>query len=311
MNLFASSGIDLPKAGPRRPAAPRSLRLPLFAHKVVAAARQRLAFAPTPAQTALASDYARKAKAGFARAKETAVRPSFIHEVLIGLLGYKALDPERPYTLATERQVARGQVDVALGRFDETAGAGEIVAPFELKGPATHDLDAPMPGRGRSPVQQAWDYAADIKGARWVLVSNCLEIRLYGFGRGRESYEVFDLARLDEPEEHARLLLMLAPERLLGGALDDLLRETDSAYKDITEELYGQYSALRDKLIDYLVNGEDGPRLDSLAAIEPAQKILDRIQHAPTIVIMRVHPKHPDIAADSRSQRIEESFGKA
>ena len=34
---------------------------------------------------------------------------------------------------------------------------------------------------------------------------------------------------------------------------------------------------MRDRLIDYLVNGEDGPHLTSLAAIEPAQKILDRI----------------------------------
>jgi hypothetical protein len=279
MNLFASSGILLPRAGagPRRPPAPHSLRLPLFAHKVVAAARARLAFAPTPAQAEIARDYARKARAGFAKRSEQAVRSTLIHDVLIGLLGYRGIDPERGYTLAEERQVARGAVDVALGRFDETADLNEILAPFELKGPATHDLDAPMPGRGRSPVQQAWDYAADIKGARWVLVSNCLEIRLYGFGRGRESYEVFDLGRLDEPEEHARLLLLLGPDRLLGGALDELLRETDNAYKDVTDELYKQYSALRDKLIDYLVNGEDGPRLTSLAAIEPAQKILDRI----------------------------------
>ena len=277
MDLFASSGVDLPRAaaGPRRPVAPPSLRLPLFAYKVVEAARQKLAFAPTPRQAEIARDYARKAKAGFARAKETAVRSSFIHEILIGLLGYDGLDPERRYSLAEEEPVSRGAVDVALGRFD--AAAREIVAPFELKGPTTHDLDAPMPGRGRSPVQQAWDYANDIRGARWVLVSNCLEIRLYGFGRGRESYEMFDLGRLDEPEEHARLVLMLGAERLLEGGLDELLRETDGAYRDITDALYRQYSDLRDKLIAYLVHGEDGPRLAELAAIEPAQKILDRI----------------------------------
>ncbi|HXT08874.1 MAG TPA: N-6 DNA methylase, partial [Roseiarcus sp.] len=279
MNLFAASGVDLPRAGagPRRPPAPRSLKLPLFAYKVVAAARGRLAFAPTPAQAEIARDYARKARAGFAKRSEQAVRSTFVHDVLIGLLGYRGIDPERGYSLAEERQVARGAVDVALGRFDETAALNEILAPFELKGPKTHDLDAPMPGRGRSPVQQAWDYAADIKGARWVLVSNCLEIRLYGFGRGRDAYEAFDLTRLDEAEEHARLLLLLGADRLLDGALDGLLRETDSAYKDVTEELYAQYSALRDMLIDYLVNGADGPRLTPLAAIEPAQKILDRI----------------------------------
>ena len=134
-----------------------------------------------------------------------------------------------------------------------------------------------MPGRGRSPVQQAWDYAVDAPGAHWVLVSNCLEIRLYGFGRGRDAYEVFDLSRLDEEEEHARLWLMLSAERLLGGALDLLLRDTDSAYKDITGDLYSQYKGLRNRLIDFMTNSAEGPKLTQVAAIEPAQKIFDRI----------------------------------
>ena len=126
------------------------------------------------------------------------------------------------------------------GRFDDREGRKEIIAPFELKGPTTVDLDAPIPGRGRSPVQQAWDHATEVPGPRWVLVSNCLEIRLYGFGRGREAYEVFDLTRLDEEDEYARLWLMLSAERLLGGGLEELLRKTDTAYKDITNDLYKQ-----------------------------------------------------------------------
>jgi hypothetical protein len=58
-----------------------------------------------------------------------------------------------------------------------------------------------MPGLGKTPVQQAWEYADDARGAKWVLVSNCIEIRLYGYGRGREAYEVFDASRLDERDE--------------------------------------------------------------------------------------------------------------
>ncbi len=137
------------------------------------------------------------------------------------------------------------------------------------------DLDRVMPGCGRSPVQQAWDYAIDAPGSRWVLVSNCL--RLYGFGRGRDAYEVFDLRQLDEPEEHARLWLIPSADRLLGGATDLLLRETDSAYKDITDKLYVEYKALRDRLIGFLTGAPEGPKLAALAAIEPAQKVLDRI----------------------------------
>ncbi len=166
---------------------------------------------------------------------------------------------------------------MALGRFDETDGALDIVAPCELKGPDTYDLDHIMPGRGRSPVQQAWDYAIDAPGSKWVLVSNCIEVRLYGFGRGRDAYEMFDLSRLNEPEEHARLWLLLASERLLGGVTDALLRQTNSAYKDITDELYGQYKELRERLIAYLTSSGEGPRLSLFQAIEVSQKLLDRI----------------------------------
>jgi hypothetical protein len=280
MDLFAVSGIDLP-----RPSAPargragalRSLRVPLFAHKVVEEARGKAAFAPTAAQRAAAADYARRAKKSFGRLKEEAVRPILFSVVLETLLGYKTADPESVYSLAFERPIRTGAVDVALGRFDERTKLNDIVAPFEAKGPATTDLDAPMPGRGRSPVQQAWDYAVDSPGARWVLVTNCLEVRLYGFGRGREAYELFDLTRLDEEDEHQRLWLTLSADRFLGSATEQLLRETDGAYKDITNKLYFEYKGLRDRLVSFMVDSADGPRLSSLRAIESAQKILDRI----------------------------------
>ncbi len=152
---------------------PRSPRTALLAHKVVEEARRRASFAPTQEQLAAASDYARKARKRFGKKKEEAIRPVFFFEVLQQILGYKTADPEAPYTLAFERPIRRGTVDVALGRFRGPDGRDEIVAPFELKGPTTLDLDAIMPGRGRSPVQQAWDYAIDAPGSRWVLVSNC------------------------------------------------------------------------------------------------------------------------------------------
>jgi hypothetical protein len=281
MELFAAAGVDLPPSGGgarRGRGLIRTLRVPLFNYKVVQRARELAAFAPTDEQTAAARNYARQVKSPkFLKQKETAVRGVFIQQVLQSLLGYEPVDPEHPFTLAVEKPIRGGAVDVALGRFNPVEGKEELVAPFELKGPDASDLDRVMPGRGRSPVQQAWDYAIDAPGSRWVLVSNCVEIRLYGFGRGRDAYELFDLTRLDEPEEHARLWLMLSQERLLGGATDLLLRETDSAYKDITDGLYKQYKALRQRLIQFLTDSVDGPKLSPLPAIETAQKILDRI----------------------------------
>ena len=280
MDLFAAAGMELEKgrrgAGRTAPSAPRTARIPLFKPSVIQRVLD-LFGEPSRDQARIAAAYARKARsARFAAQKETAVRELFIGEVLIGVLGYAAFDPDKAYSLAREWPIRRGAVDVALGRFADD-GSAEVVAPFELKGPGTSDLDAIVPGRGRSPVQQAWDYAIDAPGSRWVLVSNCVEIRLYGFGRGRDAYETFDLRRIDEASELERLCVVLSADRLLGDETDRLLRDSDSEFKAITGELYVQYSALRSKLIQFLVDAADGPELSLADAIEVAQKLLDRI----------------------------------
>ena len=279
MELFAAAGLDLPaqsKAQPRvKPASLPTLRAPLFAYKAVNDALERSGFAPDDAMIRAAKDYARKIK-GLKAAKETTFRPIFVDEVMVNILGYSRLDPDKPYTLVYEQRLGKGAVDTALGHFD-AHGMQKIAAPFELKGPDTHDLDRIMPGRGKTPVQQAWDYANDAPGAKWVLVSNCAEIRLYGYGRGRAAYEVFDLSRLDQLEELRRLWEILGAKNFLDGKTDALLRATDSAFADITDALYESYKGLRGQLIDYLTNTAEGPKLSLGKAIEPAQKILDRI----------------------------------
>ena len=60
-------------------------------------------------------------------------------------------------------------------------------------------------------------------------------------------------------------------------ATDALLRETDSAYKDITVRLYVEYTKLREQLIAFLTGAANGAKLPMAAAIEVAQKTLDRI----------------------------------
>lgn len=278
MNLFQAAGVDLgASARGRRIVAPRSLRIPLFNHRVLEQARQRAAFSPSDAQIAAAAGYAKKASSpAFAKRRETEVRSIFLDDILCAVLGYEKYDPDRSYTLAEERTIRNGKVDVALGRFSEADG-DTIVAPLELKGPSAADLDLIPSGRGRSPVQQAWDYANDAPGSRFVLVSNCLEIRLYGYGRGRDAYEVFDLTKLHGRDEHERLWLLLASDRLLGTATEALLRETDGAFKKIGDDLYKDYKSLRDRIVAFLAGSADGPKLASLVAIAKAQTILDRI----------------------------------
>ncbi|UWQ94579.1 N-6 DNA methylase [Rhodobacteraceae bacterium M385] len=205
--------------------------------------------------------------------KETALHGQFTAKIVEGVLGYHGPAGGADYTVATEQTILRGSVDLALGRFG--GPKPEILAPFELKGADTRDLDAIMPGRNKSPVQQAWEYAMNARGVKWVLVSNYIELRFYGFGEGTSAYEVFRLDKLTDPDEYARFILLLSAENLLSGRTLDLLKESRREDKDITDKLYQDYKDLRLKLL-HAVQEADAS-IDALDAIAQAQKILDRV----------------------------------
>lgn len=205
--------------------------------------------------------------------KETSLSADFKSKIVEAVLGYTSALGNDEYTVESEQRILKGSVDLALGHFAN--GKVDIVAPFELKGAKTKDLDAIMPGRNKTPVQQAWEYATNNIGTKWVLVSNYLEIRLYGFGEGTEAYERFDMARLHEPQEYARFMLLLSADNLLSGKTADLLKESRKEDKDITDALYADYKALRSTLIEGIQ--QTTPAIDPLESIATAQTILDRV----------------------------------
>jgi len=205
--------------------------------------------------------------------KETALHGHFIHSILIELLGYAGFGAAPEWNLQQEQQIGKGSVDVALGRF--SAHHAEVIAPFELKGAKTKDLDAIMPGRHKSPVQQAWEYAMDAPGAKWVLVSNYVEVRLYAVGYGRQAYESWKLDQLTDPQQYATFLLLLSADHLLGGFTRNLLEESAKREKEITNALYQDYKALRKQLIATLA--VENPDINQFELIAHAQTILDRI----------------------------------
>ena len=73
-------------------------------------------------------------KTGFG-GKETNLDGAFISEFLCPLLGYKGVHASGSWTIEKNRTVGSGNVDVAIGRF--TKDGGDLIAPFELKGPKT------------------------------------------------------------------------------------------------------------------------------------------------------------------------------
>lgn len=229
--------------------------------------------APDPAKLAILADWAKTINEGAIQSqKETALQGEFKQKIVCDVLGYRAFN-NSDWTVAAEENIGTGSVDLALGHF--TTSESKIIAPFELKGAKTKDLDAIMPGRAKTPVQQAWEYAADNVGTKWVLVSNYLEIRLYSYADGRQFFERFDLAKLHQPEEYQRFILLLSAENLLSGKTAETLAASKAEDKDITNKLYSDYKALRSELIDAVRTAK--PDLDPLAAIRFGQTILDRV----------------------------------
>jgi type I restriction-modification system DNA methylase subunit len=205
--------------------------------------------------------------------KETALHGDFKARIIEGVLGYRSAVDNAEHTVTSEQAILKGSVDLALGHFGPDKS--QIIAPLELKGAKTKDLDAIMPGRAKSPVQQAWEYATNAPGVKWVLVSNYTELRVYGFGEGTEACERFDLARLTESEEYARFSLLLSADNLLSGRTQALLAESRQEDKDITDDLYRDYKALRGELIHAI--RKQAPDVPALDAISAAQTILDRL----------------------------------
>ena len=170
----------------------------LFNPKIIQNALASYSWQPSEAERAAANLWAeRVADPSIELQNESQLEQEFNRIVLQETLGYAAQGSAIPGTMQVKQPVPGGTtVDVALGRFGD--GSTIIDAPLELKGPKTA-LDRIMPGRAKTPVQQAWDYAMDSPGARWVLVSNMKELRLYAFGHGRQLYESFDLQKDQRP----------------------------------------------------------------------------------------------------------------
>jgi len=247
--------------------------MPLFHPKVLT---KELTIQPIPEHILpIITDWANsiKSKAIYSQ-KETALSGQFVQKILVEVLGYTGFsNNHQQWNFTREEPLGKGNVDVALGQF--TTDTSKVLVPFELKGAKTKDLDAIMPGRHKSPVQQAWEYAMDAPGAQWVMLSNYVEIRLYAVGYGRQDYEVWQLEQLTDPTEYARFISLLHADNLLTSHTKILLEASEKAEKDITDSLYVDYQQLRLHLITRLE--ADNPNLLAEHIVSLAQTLLDRI----------------------------------
>lgn len=248
--------------------------MPLFNEKIVALALQAFdSVASEDARQAAAEWASRAGHESFDLQNESQLEQDFNDAILKRVLGYFPASTGALGTMQVKQPVPGGTiVDVALGSFGD--GVPTIIAPLELKGPKTA-LDRIMPGRAKTPVQQAWDYAMDAPGAQWVLVSNMKELRLYAFGHGRQLFETFDLRKIDDANELRRLRLILSVEQLLGGATRQLLDRSENADRDVTNQLYRDYKDLRSDLMAFVRNQHPAVGVERRIAV--VQTLLDRV----------------------------------
>jgi len=139
--------------------------------------------------------------------KETELLPDFITDIFGGVLGYAG--PVSKFDTYSMKREALVKVD---GKFADAAfgefglGKERFVAVLEGKGPKD-PLDRPYAGRHKSAVDQAMNYAVQLK-IDWYIVTNMRETRLYYKGEDTLTFETFDTASFATDEAELRRLTL-------------------------------------------------------------------------------------------------------
>ncbi|MBI4394029.1 MAG: N-6 DNA methylase [Euryarchaeota archaeon] len=142
--------------------------------------------------------------------------------------------------------------DFLLGQFQIDAD-GSVkddirLAVGELKGPSV-DLDKVDPGRLKSPVEQAFEYAVrNGLHVKWVLVSNMKEVRVYHHSAidHFERWWIPDFVANGTLTDHFwQMYYLLHRDHLIGypepSQLENLLQNSLSARLRLTDEFYAYY----------------------------------------------------------------------
>lgn len=190
--------------------------------------------------------------------KEEEYQDGFLREIFVDVLGY-TLRPNENFDLQREfkNQTDGKKADGAILKDDNA------IAVIELKSTKTKDLT--------KITQQAFNYKNNQPECKYVITSNFQKIRFY-IDYSTE-FEEFDLFFLDK-ERFELLYLILHKESVFSNLPIQLKKETQFHEKEISEELYKDYSHFKDKLFQNLIANH--PDNDKLLLFKKSQKLLDR-----------------------------------
>ena len=196
--------------------------------------------------------------------KEEKYQDGFLKDIFEECLGYR-LDTTNPSSYNLERE-KKNETD-----SKKADGAiiidGKIIGIIELKAQDTKNLDR---------VQaQAFYYLSQHQDAKYVIISNFDELRLYI--EKSTAYERFSLFDLDF-EEFKKLHLLLSYESIQKNIPLKIKEKSNSFEQNISKELYKDYSTFRLELFENIVkNNHKDKNIDKSILLRLTQKLCDRI----------------------------------
>ncbi|MBP7052456.1 MAG: N-6 DNA methylase [Phycisphaerae bacterium] len=210
---------------------------------------------------------------------ESNIEAEFLTQVFGEALGYTLFsEGQTQWNLKPKFRLNDQTADAAIGFF-EAHRQIPARAVIELKGPTVNvDRDR---FNGRTPVQQCWDYLAEVPECPWGIVSNIVSFRLYHRGQTPRVYQLFTLQELRKRETFLEFYWLFERGGLLplgigqAARADVLLEKSEKRQREVGDELYSDYHDNRVRLIQYLTGPAHNKPLD--VAIRMAQKLVDRI----------------------------------
>ena len=190
--------------------------------------------------------------------KEEEYQDGFLREIFVDVFGY-TLRPNENYDLQREfkNKTDGKKADGAILKNDNA------IAVIELKSTKTKDLT--------QITQQAFNYKNNQPECKYVITSNFQKLRFY-IDYSTE-FEEFDLFFLDR-ERFELLYLILHKDSIFSNLPIQLKKETQFHEKEISEELYKDYSNFKSRLYNNLIKNH--PDTDKLTLFKKSQKLLDR-----------------------------------
>jgi len=200
--------------------------------------------------------------------KEEEYQDGFLIDIFEKSLGYtlKTTNP-KDYNLSREAKNQADSKKADGGIWVDNQKVGVI----ELKGQDTKNLDKKPSKNELSAVDQAFGYLVSNSHTRYVIVSNFDELRLYI--DKKTAYEKFNLFKMDY-KEFSKLHLLLSFESIKDNIPLNLKEKSISFEKNISDELYRDFSLFRTHLFENIVKNNN---LDKALLLRLTQKLCDRI----------------------------------